>query len=510
VLWLSITVELVDGAPSSVIWPRPGRVLIVRPDMTFRTLAETIEQAFGRWGPPNSHVFTLADGTRIARDGDAPAPSGQSVLTDTSQHLIRLEYGERFAYEQRPGSGWSHLCTVATEPADPLVVLGDLPDAPTVVDGWGVLPDPNGREWRDDDGATPLADRPSPPLSDLPDLLPWWGSGAQELVRPFGSDPGAAAEDVLHPFDDEEAGPWDDAWDEEGIARLRTAMDQDDLITIVALFSEYDEVDVVHRVGPTLARAAAAGDPNAREALRQVLVLLDQRDWPGDPELADEFREALALGAPTDPSASGTVRADRLALEPTPVDLVTLAAVLDGPADEAFTWQLEVRTGRLIAPAVPGDPEVLMTSEPQRDEAPEPIGDAEAHVAAEAEVEGEVGADPLVDPVLESDDQECIPVVGLGPREQLDDLLAFIDLESATGDAAFLASAPSTLWANIEQDLLRDPEQYRQWSLFAQERRLGRARRWLAARGLRPQAPWETLDDSSDAPDSDGTGTGAS
>lgn len=460
-LWLSIRVDLVDGAPAPALWPRPGRVLIARPDMTFLMLADAIETAFARFGPPPHHEFTFSDGTRIARGDD-------------TQHLVRLEYGERFAYEQQPGDGWSHLCTVGPTPTDPLAAFGTRPDRPVVVDGWGVLPDPTGREWEDDDGATPVAARPSPPLSDLPALLPWWGTGARWLAAPFSTGPAGrgtdeAAEHGRHPLDDVDAGPWDEPWDDVGLAGLRAAIEEHDLISIVALFAEYDEIDVLHLAGSTLSGAAAAGDRTAREALLPLLDVLDERDWPGDRELADEFRIALARGAGSipRPRASSTAAPAPHELRPTPVDLATLAAVLDGPDDPAFTWTLEIPTGRLIAPTAP---------------------DA---TAPEATADGDTG--------LPEDDVaivDRVPIVGSGARRQLDDLLAFVDLESDPDAEGVIASAPRALWTRIEEDLLRDPDQYHQWTLFAQERRLGRARRWLTDHDLRPLMPWDRADDA--------------
>ncbi len=448
--WFIIRVDLVDGRSVPALWPRPGRVLVARPDMTFRMLAEAIDQAFARWGPPRPHTFTLEDGTRITQD------------VDGRERLTRLALGERFAYEQGAGADWSHLCTVDTAGTDPLEILTTSPDRPTVIDGWGTLPDPSGRAEerlrsgasghggdsadRGDGDPAPLPDRPEPPLSDLPDLLPWWGDGARELAA------------ILDLEDDPDSGPADEPWDSTGLSRLRTAIDADDLSAILELFTMHDAFEVVHLVGPALARAAAAGIPEARAPLDPLLELLEERDEPGDSELAGMLRAALAVGAEAagPATAAGTPpqpMRDDGSLVPTPVDLATLAAVLDGPADPAFAWRLEVATGRLIAPNGTG------------------TGDAT-----------EPGAD-----------QDPVTVVGSGGREQLDDLLAFLglDLDGGPGAAHLRAGAPRAMWTSIEEDLLRDPEHHHQWTVFAQERRLGRARRWLTAHGLRTPFPWE-------------------
>jgi hypothetical protein len=63
--WLSIRVELVGGMHAHDLWPRPGRLLLARPGMTFRDLAVAIDTAFARWDLAHLHAFQLADGTRI-------------------------------------------------------------------------------------------------------------------------------------------------------------------------------------------------------------------------------------------------------------------------------------------------------------------------------------------------------------------------------------------------------------------------------------------------------------
>ena len=458
-LWFVIRVDLVDGGPAPALWPRPARVLVARQDMTFRMLADAIDAAFGRWGPPRSHTFVLADDVRIAQDRAA------------RERLVRLAFGERFAYTQHAETDWSHLCTVDPMPTEPLATFATLPDRPAVIDGWGSLPDPSGRAWEGDDGRTPLAEPPSPPFSDLPDLLPWWGEGALELATLL--DPDAAA--------DADAGPnaveWDEPWDASSLSRLRTAIEGDDLDAILQLFAVHDGAEVVHLVAPALTRAAASGAPRTRElgpllveTLHGLSALLDERDTPGDVELAQEFRAALAVGAGAGQSAS---QGDQ-ALTPTPVDLPTLGAVLDGPADPAFAWRLEVATGTLRGPST--DTEAGATS-------------ASASSASPSAERG------------------TVMVLGSGPRTQVEDLTAFLDLDlgfgldlgldlsgragAVTGAPDLLAGAPDSMWRSIEQDLLRDPHQHLQWTTFAQERRLGRARRWLAGHGLRPQAPWD-------------------
>lgn len=183
--WLSIQVDLVSGMNIHALWPRPGRVLLVRPGMTFRLLADAINDAFARWDRSHLHVFSFADGARI---GIRTPWDDDEDLDDTQEKLTRLQLGERFAFEFDLGDSWMHLCTVAEEKVDPLEVYGATPDRPVPYFGWGDIPDQYGRRWDGDDGESPVPAPPDPPLSDLPDLHYTWGSRAFRMDPPGGND----------------------------------------------------------------------------------------------------------------------------------------------------------------------------------------------------------------------------------------------------------------------------------------------------------------------------------
>lgn len=150
--------------------------MLARPDMTFRMLADAINDAFARWDLSHLHAFTLADGTRITMKGPWDEDWNEPELDDTREKLTRLSLGEQFVYEFDFGDGWMHLCTVADEKVDPHEVYGEAPDRPVAYFGWGAIPDQYGRRWDGDDGESPPPPAPEPLLSDLPDLHPGWGS----------------------------------------------------------------------------------------------------------------------------------------------------------------------------------------------------------------------------------------------------------------------------------------------------------------------------------------------
>jgi len=175
--WLSIRIELVDGAHAPQLWPRPGRILIARRTHTFRDLAEAINDAFARWDRAHLHMFTMRDGTQIIplRWWDDADPED---LDDEKVKLSRLAPGEQFAFTFDLGDEWDHLCSVGPERVDPYEVYGTEPDKPVAVFGWGAIPDQYGRRWAGDDTITAMPPPPDPPFSDLPRILSSWGPQA--------------------------------------------------------------------------------------------------------------------------------------------------------------------------------------------------------------------------------------------------------------------------------------------------------------------------------------------
>jgi hypothetical protein len=176
--WLSIRVELVSGR-GETYWPRPGRVFAAARAHSFAQLATAIDLAFARWELAHLHMFTLADGTGLSRlewwDGDLPEGTVDGDVT----RLSRLAVGERFAYVFDLGDDWAHLCTVDDRRIDPMEELGEMPDRPVPLWGWGDIPDQYGRRWDDDDGEATPPKAPRQPFADLPPILPWWGGNAR-------------------------------------------------------------------------------------------------------------------------------------------------------------------------------------------------------------------------------------------------------------------------------------------------------------------------------------------
>ena len=170
--WLSLTVELVEGAgfrfcaPSRACVRRRAQALV----RTARDCDRRVVRALG----PRSQLwqFELAGHVYVApEDPEWQSAESDNMLASTSR-LSRLAAGDEFVYEFDLGDSWLHICRVAEGRIDPSEVLGDVPAEPTAYDGWGILPDQYLRRFADDDAGRRARDQPN---RDLPPLRPWWG-----------------------------------------------------------------------------------------------------------------------------------------------------------------------------------------------------------------------------------------------------------------------------------------------------------------------------------------------
>jgi Plasmid pRiA4b ORF-3-like protein len=186
-LWLSITVELIEGHGDAV-WPRPGRIFAVSKAHTFGRFAVAIDDAFARWDRAHLHEFHLFEPgatfesrpRRVAEpDLDWDDDDEDTVPLATTK-LAVLRPGQQFLYVFDLGDDWTHLCTVADKLIDPADKVGlsaaEMP-GPLPYFGWGAIPDQYMRRWSGDDGENTRVPR-DPGRGDLPPLRPWWGEGA--------------------------------------------------------------------------------------------------------------------------------------------------------------------------------------------------------------------------------------------------------------------------------------------------------------------------------------------
>ncbi|GAA1460874.1 YciI family protein [Nocardiopsis exhalans] len=193
---------------------------------------------------------------------------------------------------------------------------------------------------------------------------------------------------------------------------------------------------VAHRAGTAVLAALRAGQPQAADTARRCVRELRERDWPGDGLLADALDRALV------DEAADTE------LAPVPVDLEDLAdAAGSGPVEEGA---FDPVTGEVLPAAVlecdalPDGDELdwdrLITVGSDSTDAYQDMADF-TETVADADLRGRL-------------------------RQQLDGRGAFRRFKNTVhGEGGDTLSS---------------------WTIFSEERGLGRARQWLADHGYRP------------------------
>ncbi|WSA75351.1 UPF0158 family protein [Streptomyces sp. NBC_01799] len=229
-----------------------------------------------------------------------------------------------------------------------------------------------------------------------------------------------------------------DAWTEHALKALRSACHTADGPSLLALLRERDLGDVLQQCGDALSAAASQGVPGARETAARCAAALRERDWPGDEGLAEQL----------DTEADGAARALRLL----PVDLEELSGLLEG--DPVWSGgRIDLKTGECWPVAV-GTEEAWDEDEPE-------------------------------------DDDGSLHVPSAGSRDAYRDMEDFIVTLDDQDLARFLAIAIQGPGAfrRFKDMLAPSPAQLRRYWLFSEERRLSRARAWLADHGYRPASP---------------------
>lgn len=404
-----MTVELLGGGGQE-LWPWPGRIFAVGPSHTFGDLAEAINDAFARWDRSHLSVFTLADG-RIITDEDTGAEfatmGAGPVLVPldiaTTKVARTLEPGAEFQFTFDLGDNWTHRCVLGEQKIDPMEVLGIRPTVPLPYFGWGTIPDQYGRRWAQDDGESRPPRRPSQPH---PMRLHTWPAQSQ-----------------LPELD---------------LAEVRRVIAGSDAAGFLAAITGRDIEDALQQVGTGIPMAVEQRRDQAEPVALSVINRLTMRAGPGDEVLAEDLLAALRREPPAEPVL--------------PVDLETLAAVLEtDPGTSTGGW-LEVRTGQVYT-----------------DEDTDP-----ALVGQDAAIE------------VEDDPDRWLRLEPTGSRE------------GWAGMATFAARQHDhTLRARLERaiqgtgafgrfrDLVHDENLTDQWSAFCTDRRIGRARAFLADHHLR-------------------------
>ena len=409
--WTSIRVELLGGRGEE-LWPYPGRVFALGPAHTFADLARAIDNAFARWDLSHLSLFTLADG-RVVTDAETGADLASSAVgvlptaaldIELAKVMRTVEQGAQFRYIFDLGDDWTHCCTVDAGHIDPVEVLGVLPPAPMAYWGWGTIPDQYDRRRAEDDGE---GRAPSRPRQRHAMLGVGWHGG-----------------DERSPLVD--------------VDQLRVAAASGDVAGIVAALEGNEVSEVLQRAGSAV-QVALQADPDRVSSMAISLVQrLEDRDLPGDKELAQDLLAAVRRGPPPG--------------EPLPVDLEELSGLLEGDSAGDQGGFLDLLTGEVV-PAVLTDAAM-------------------------------VGADAVID--VDAEPDRWLRVPSEGSRAGWEDMAAYV-----------AGVADSHLREQLERgiegkgayrrfrDLVDEAGLRQAWQEFSDERQIGRARMYLAERSIR-------------------------
>ncbi|MFF4034539.1 UPF0158 family protein [Streptomyces sviceus] len=227
-------------------------------------------------------------------------------------------------------------------------------------------------------------------------------------------------------------------WDEDGLRAVRGALHGSDGTELLAALRRGPVSEVLQLAGDGVAGAAALGLPGAAQMAATFVGALQERGFRGDGELADVLH--LSVGHTVDPAP-----------RPLPVDLEMLAILLEGDPAESG--------GRLD----------LCT------------GECRPTFTDELETGFEKADDP----------ERWLSVPALGSRDGYQDMELFIEElgDTALADRLRTAIRGRGAFRRFKDVLARDECAWRRFHRLSDERRLGRARAWLAEEGYRPRPP---------------------
>lgn len=204
---------------------------------------------------------------------------------------------------------------------------------------------------------------------------------------------------------------------------------------IMMLLASSDVSSMLQTAGEALLVAAASGADVAAEVATRLANDLDERDWPGDQELAQLLR--------ADPPGSTS---GRQALS---VDLDEVGDLLQGGMDVSLGGYIDLESG-LTWPS-----SLLDTGE---DDVPDPDADPDRYLFVPNEGSRDAWQDM-------SDFAQTVP----------DELVRATLSEAITGRGAF---------SRFRRVMDRHEGLLSTWRIFDVERRVGRARAWLADAGF--------------------------
>ena len=434
--WQIISVELLSGRGKNFV-PPPGRDLILPPSTTFEQLGVAIDLALARWDLGHLRDFTLADGTRIIDDVTnleigLGGFSGGALIDSVLRHDARVKdhvgVGEAFRYVFDFGDDWTCRCTV-TRLGDPERELGVVVQEPTAIWGWGALPDQYGRTRHDDEDF----------LGDDPALTSKQVRAEEKEVRAFLMTFGQVEPERI---DLRAVRAARATGDPSALIAALTGVNADHALQQIGQ-AVLEAWDSIHSAGSRHGRNAASGE------LASVMATLSDRlrwrDEDGDSILSAEL---LARIQGTEPIG-----------RPLPVDLEELADVMASYGDVSGGY-LDLDTGQVLLASMVSARGIDLED-----------GDEELGIEADHRW---VEVDDSAKAIATADRRGFIRHLQSSGRQE----------ERAA--AGTLSAAMKSQYSRGFHDAVDELELVPVWVGYRDDRRWGRAREALAARGVRP------------------------
>jgi hypothetical protein len=285
-------------------------------------------------------------------------------------------------------------------------------------------------------------------LGIRPDVpVPYWGWGTipDQYGRRWADDDGESPAPrrpsrphpmLLHEWPDQDQVPV------VALRDVRAAVATRDAERFLDAVAGHDIDDALQQVGAGIPMALAHKRREAEPLALSIINRLSSRDGAGDQELAEDLLAAL--------------RGEQLSGRALPVDLDLLSSELEGDPDLSTGGYVDLRTGDVW-----------------NDDATDPMM---------------VGDDAAID--VEQEPDRWLRFERIGPRDGWLDMAAFAERQRDEALRQRLVRALEDKGAFRRfRDLVHAEHLAEPWNTFSTDRRLGRAREFLAGQGIRVISP---------------------
>lgn len=226
-------------------------------------------------------------------------------------------------------------------------------------------------------------------------------------------------------------------WTHETHQELLAATHSGHSVPALELLRTHPVLEAAHTISTWLVGAIASDVPGARWLGMTIVDAFRTTDLPGDVALATRLQHALDGREPPD-----------LAL--IPVDLFILSDILEGGRSDDLGYRIHARTGEIVSE----DPE---------------------------------GMEGIAEPPDWDDEEVWLYLDAIWPRQGWRDMADFIATveDPALAERLNYAIRGKGAFRMFKDVVYSTENEGTRWGIFSDEREAGRARHWLAERGLR-------------------------